>query len=125
MAYTPINWDEATDVDATKLDNMEKGIQQNESNIASNDNDIASNDNDIANIVNDINSIDIHTGTGYLRAGENTVNLPFTADQVLIFAYNRNSGRGDFPMTFKKNTSVSSFNLHESSHYSYIAFKLP
>ena len=34
MAYTPINWDENTLVDATKLDNMENGIQQNESDIS-------------------------------------------------------------------------------------------
>ena len=73
MAYTPINWAENLEVDATKLDKMDRGIQQNENNISNHESRITTNK-------NDINSIDIHTGTSYLTR---TIDVPISIKDTI------------------------------------------
>lgn len=105
MAYTPIGWDENTDVDATKLAQMDNQIDGNES---------------------DISNTNIDIGMGELdNYGVSTINLGFVADKVIVGTADEDTGSY---VDFFSNTSTVNVVFPDGfgrEYYFYIAIKTP
>jgi len=150
MAYTPINWAENLDVDATKLDKMDNQIDANEQRLTDIDNkatgtvtdnlqgQIDTNENDlraiedgttgVGKLASGLTNVEFYANGGTLINNSSTVvNLPFIADYVLIATQGgsiRIDGVTDkmFVVNANSFTLVNSSDTEDMS-YSYMAVK--
>jgi len=131
MAYTPINWAENLDVDATKLDKMDNQIDANDNDISNHESRITTNENEISNINNYISS-NIITESGSItlsKYNSRTINLSFTADFIIVkdltdYSTQHTPTFDSLKFTNSFTVSVDDLNLDQSAQWQWKAYKI-
>lgn len=95
MAYTPINWAENLEVNATKLDKMDNQINANENDISNHEGRVTTNESDINNIET------FSAGTNYIYQNNSATTFSFS---VQIYK----SGSVKVYFQFRSDTDYSS-----------------